>query len=153
MVQQSDRLKLANFLSQTRSDLDWILRNMDTLAPTLESVREPGEPSQMQVAFDLAWSEFNRENAPTSLEQVIRELAEGSERYDRLLDQHGLTGAQLQLKLLIVESHRDIFEESKKKLAETQWQEENSNWSNLLASARRIFRTRPTVGTHEAPTR
>ncbi len=153
MVQQSDRLKLANFLSQTRSDLDWILRNMDTLAPTLESVREPGEPSQMQIAFDLAWSEFNRENAPTSLEQVIRELAEGSERYDRLLDQHGLTGAQLQLKLLIVESHRDIFEESKKKLAETQWQEENSNWSNLLASARRIFRTRPTVGTHEAPTR
>jgi len=126
---------------------------MDTLAPTLESVREPGEPSQMQIAFDLAWSEFNRENAPTSLEQVIRELAEGSERYDRLLDQHGLTGAQLQLKLLIVESHRDIFEESKKKLAETQWQEENSNWSNLLASARRIFRTRPTVGTHEAPTR
>jgi len=126
---------------------------MDTLAPTLESVREPGEPSQMQVAFDLAWSEFNRENAPTSLEQVIRELAEGSERYDRLLDQHGLTGEQLQLKLLIVESHRDIFEESKKKLAETQWQEENSNWSNLLASARRIFRTRPTVGTHEAPTR
>lgn len=114
MVQQSDRLKLANFLSQTRSDLDWILRNMDTLAPTLESVREPGEPSQMQIAFDLAWSEFNRENAPTSLEQVIRELAEGSERYDRLLDQHGLTGAQLQLKLLIVESHRDIFEESKK---------------------------------------
>lgn len=132
MIEPDDDLKVANFLLQTKDDLDWIVRHMDVLAPSLESVREPGKPSIAQESLKAAWDEFNGPNGDqTSLDIFIRELQSKNSRHNRSLDEHGLTGAQLSFKLLIVSSHKAMLEDAKKRIEEAMDRRRHSGWRNL----------------------
>jgi hypothetical protein len=102
-----DKLRLGQFLTDSRDALGEIISRLDQLAPSPALVR--GEtPTRDQLSLQRAWDEFNRNESILRAVSQLRST-EDTERLDQLLADHGLSGAQLEFKLSLFYRHLDRF--------------------------------------------
>ena len=102
VVKETDRARLVSFLGEVEQALDWIVNEIDLLAPS------PAADSTVKEALKKAWAEVGSTKAVVEAQEKIR-----SGGADAILEEHGLTGDQLDFKLRAFGAHRDRFESMK----------------------------------------
>lgn len=116
-----------NFLGEAEQALGWIVSEIDTLAPS------PAADSTVKAALRKAWVEVGSAKAVSGAQEKIL-----TGDYDSLLEEHGLTGDQLDFKLRAFGAQLDRFQSMKDSIGgagpASRWRRYAALFSGLLGS-------------------